>query len=308
MDFRQIEAFVNVIKYKSFSKAADASFLTQPTISIHINTLEKELNVKLIDRQGKEALPTKQGKAFYQYAISMLNTREKAIHSLQNSTANINGILEIQTSSIPGEYILPKLLTEFSKAYPDVKFYIEQSNSQTVVRNILENEGELGFTGLKADNRLTCIPFMKDEMVLIAPNQEKFKKLEGKPIRIGDFIKEPFILREQGSGTKKELEETFKELGFDFKTLNIVARMNSMEAIKQAVAGGLGVSIVSKIAADRQASGDAFIPFRIEGYDANRVFYLVEKKNVTLSPTGMMFKKFVFDYYAMTQPPRNNRE
>ncbi len=84
MDFRQIEAFVNVVKHESFSKAADASFLTQPTISSHIGSLEKELGQRLINRSGKKALPTKQGRMLYKYAVNMLNTREKAIFSLES--------------------------------------------------------------------------------------------------------------------------------------------------------------------------------------------------------------------------------
>ena len=113
MDFKQIEAFVNVIKYKGFSKAAEATFLTQPTISAHINSLEKELRLQLIDRTKKEAIPTAEGKLFYNYAMTMLNTREQAIYSLQNFSINIKGTIEILSSSIPGEYIVPCLVAEF---------------------------------------------------------------------------------------------------------------------------------------------------------------------------------------------------
>ena len=103
MEFKQIEAFVNVIKYKSFSKAADASFLTQPTISTHISTLEKELGVTLIDRLGKESRPTKEGRAFYKYAISLINTREKAIMEVGRRGSEFSGIIDLRASSIPGE-------------------------------------------------------------------------------------------------------------------------------------------------------------------------------------------------------------
>ena len=129
MDFKQIEAFVNVVKYKSFSKAADASFLTQPTISTHVATLEKELGTKLIDRRGKEALPTKQGQILYKYAINLLNTRGKAVFALESYANEIGGVLELQASSIPGEYIVPELMAKFKEKYPLVKFYLEQSDS-----------------------------------------------------------------------------------------------------------------------------------------------------------------------------------
>ena len=147
MEFKQIEAFVNVIKYKSFSKAADASFLTQPTISTHISSLEKELGVTLIDRMGKESRPTKEGRAFYKYAINLINTREKALMEVGNAGNELSGIVDIRASSIPGQYIVPELMTGFRKLFPSVRFYLEQSDSETVWNGILENDGEIGFTG-----------------------------------------------------------------------------------------------------------------------------------------------------------------
>lgn len=301
MDFKQIEAFVNVIKYKSFSKAADALFLTQPTISIHINVLEKELNMQLINRQCKEALPTKQGKIFYKYALMMLNTREKAIYSLNNLSSNLSGILEIQASSIPGEYIVPELITRFNLIYPQVKFNLEQSDSSTVTRNILENKGEIGFTGAKEDNDLNYIPLIKDEAVLITPLNEKFKSLGRNVLKLEDFIEEPFIVREQGSGTRKEFESRIESLGYDPGKLNIVARINSMESIKHAVASGLGISIISKIAVDRYLDQNRFLTFGIEKYDFEREFYIVYNKKITLSPRAETFKEFVLDYYHSAQ-------
>ena len=112
MEFRQIEAFVNAVKYKSFSKAADATFLTQPTISAHINNLENELGVTLVNRSGREITLTKQGKMFYPYAVDMLHTRSQALLSVQAKDGEMNGVLDIYSSSIPGQYYLPKLMGE----------------------------------------------------------------------------------------------------------------------------------------------------------------------------------------------------
>ena len=132
MDFKQIEAFVNVVKYKGFSKAAEATFLTQPTISAHVNALEKELRLQLIDRTGREIMLTAEGKLFYNYALTMLNTREQAIYSLQNFSLNINGTIDIKSSSIPGEYIVPSLMADFKREYEKVSFRLEQSDSSKV--------------------------------------------------------------------------------------------------------------------------------------------------------------------------------
>ena len=293
MDFRQIEAFVNVVKYESFSKAADASFLTQPTISSHIGTLEKELGQRLINRNGKKALPTKQGRILYKYAVNMLNTREKAIFSLESCKHEIDGVLEIQASSIPAGYIVPGLMAKFREEYPRVQFYMEQSDSRKVEDNLLEQKGEIGFLGYRGNTALNYEKIMTDTMVLITPNNDKFRSLTGKPISPEYFISEPFVWREQGSATRKEFEAAIHSMGYDPKKLNIAVRVNSLEVIKQAVGKGLGVSVVSRIAVESSLSCERFLSFSIEGIEIDREFYLVWNKTTALSPTAETFKNFV---------------
>jgi DNA-binding transcriptional LysR family regulator len=296
MDFKQIEAFVNVVKHRSFSKAADALYLTQPTVSTHINTLEKELGVHLIDRRGKEALPTKQGMILYKYGVSMINTREKAIFSLNSTAHQIEGILEIQASSIPGEYIVPSLMAKFRERYPLVKFYLEQSDSSTVEANLLSQKGEIGFSGYRPAGNLVFEKLMSDKMVLIAPNDKRFQAMEGQKVRIKDIINEAFIWREQGSATRRQFEDKIGAMGFNPKQMNVVARVNSMEAIKQAVGSGLGVSIVSRIAVEGNPY-PRILAFEIQDLNFEREFYLVWNKNVPISPTAEAFKNFVLKEY-----------
>ncbi len=297
MDFKQIEAFATVIKYKSFSKAADVLFLTQPTISAHINTLEREIGIPLIDRSCREALPTKQGKLLYEYALDMLNTREKAIYSMKESTSDMDCVLELQTSSVPGEYIVPPLLAAFRREYPLIRFFVEQSDSASVIASIADNRSEIGFTGNKVDGSLFYMPLLKDTMVLITPKTEKFLNIGNGCIKVEEFIDEPFIYREQGSGTMKELEESLGELGYNQKRLNVIAKMNSMQAIKQAVACNMGVSMISKISAEKEKTDKDFLTFEIENLKIHRYFYLVHSKKVTLSPVAEAFKKFVLNYF-----------
>lgn len=292
MDYKQIEAFVNVIKYKSFSKAADALFLTQPTVSMHISILEKEFGTRLIDRRGREALPTKQGKILYKYCTNMLNMREEALFSLRKYEGEIGGILEIQASSVPGEYLVPALMAEFRKMYPSVKFYLEQSDSDSVEKNISEQKGEIGFIGHKGSSNLCCEKLISDHMVLIAPKNEKFKSISSEKIRIEEFIDEPFVWREEGSATRRKFEDEIADMGFNPKRINAAARVNSMEAIKTAVSSGLGVSIISNIAVESDRDSRNYLIFEIEDVDLDRDFYLVWNKNASLSPTAEMFRRF----------------
>ena len=297
MEFKHIEAFVNVIKYKSFSKAADASFLTQPTISTHISSLEKELGVTLIDRMGKESRPTKAGRAFYKYAISLINTREKALVEIGRGGTELSGIIDLRASSIPGEYIVPELMTGFRQLLPQVRFYMEQSDSEAVWEAIEQGDGELGFTGGYKNNGLRYELLFKDPVVLITPRNEKFLALAAKSEFIGseDFLEEAFVWREEGSATRRNFEEmVYAGRG---RRPNIVATVNSLEAIKRSVAGGLGVSVLSQVAVKKDA-GANYLVFRMADVAIEREFYLVTNKNVTLSPAAVRFRDFVLDRFG----------
>lgn len=299
MEFKQLEAFVNVIRYKSFSKAAEATYLTQPTISTHISSLEKELGVKLVDRKGKESRPTKHGRAFYNYAINIINTRDRAVMAMTDFANEISGTVDIKTSSIPGQSIVPELITDFHKIYPKVNFNVEQSDSEKVWSDIEENLGEIGFTGYYENNNLKCHLLVSDKPVVITPRNEKFEKLmaEKGKLSLNDIADEDFIWREEGSATRKVFEEWFRKR--DNREISTVAVVNSVEAIKECVKYGLGISMLSETAARSEAENKngAIMVFPMEDMDIEREFYMVYNKNTTLSPSAQKFREFVENRY-----------
>lgn len=293
MDFKQIEAFVNVVKFKNFSRAADATFLTQPTISTHINNLEKELNVVLLNRQGREVTMTKQGEVFYAYATNILNLREQATLTIQGMDREVEGIVELQTSSIPGQYFVPKLLGGFHDSCPRVKVFLEQSDSRAVMDNILNKKGEIGFTGVKLNNNLIYEELFEDDMLLVTPNRGKFASMQGDIVSLQDIVGENFILREDGSGTKREFEKIEINDVSVLKMVNVVAHMNNMEAIKNAVVNGLGISVLSECAASDLAANDQIKCFKIAGLNRKRHFYMVRNRTYCLSPAAERFWEYV---------------
>lgn len=299
MDFKQIEAFINVIKYRSFSKAADASFLTQPTISAHINSLEKELGVTLIDRMGKESYPTKEGSLFYKYALDLIHTRDKAAMAVSNKRNDMSGILEVQASSIPGQYLVPVLMARFKEQYENVRFYLEQSDSKQAVRNICDHKGEIGFTGYLRNNELTYEFLCRDKCVIITPKLPKYLALRErkKKINILDFDGESFIWREEGSATRKTFEDRCVQSGV---RIHALAMMNNIGAIKTAVSQGMGISVLSEMAVRHQETEDDFLSFEVEEDCFDREFYMMYKKNVTLSPVATEFKTFTQNYFKET--------
>ena len=297
MEFKQLEAFVNVVKYKSFSKAADASFLTQPTISAHIRSLERELGVTLIDRLGKESYPTNEGKLLFKYALDIINARDKANSVVQAAKKDMSGILEVQASSIPGQYLVPVLMAKFSEKYPKVRFYLEQSDSAQVINNISQCRGEIGFAGYHRNNELAYEFLCQDKCVIITPKTPPYIKLQKQKATIGiaDFEGETFIWREKGSATRNVFEEKCAARGVRINTL---ATMNSIGAIKTAVANGMGISVLSEMAVKSAGALRDFLVFGIDEEVFDRKFYLVHKKNVTLSPVAAAFTQFVLEYFS----------
>lgn len=190
------------VKLKSFSKAAQRIYLTQPTISAHINSLEKELDTKLIERGTKYVYPTKPGSILYQYAVKMLNLRDDACCSVKNYNKELKGTLSICASTVPSQYILPKVVSAFREEYPHVTFNIQRQDSELVVENIAKGMADIGFCGTDTHNP-DCVfeSFIKDHLVIITPNTERFRQMQSSGMK-AEFLKnEPIILREDGSGT-----------------------------------------------------------------------------------------------------------
>ncbi len=299
MEFKQLEAFVNVVKYKSFSKAAEATYLTQPTISTHISSLEKELGVKLVDRNGKESRPTKHGRAFYNYAINIINTRDRAVIAMTDLANEIAGTVDIKTSGIPGQFIVPEIIAGFHQKYPRVSFNVEQSDTGKVWDDIQENLGDIGFSGYYINNSLKCCLLLTDRPVVITPRNEKFTEIRKKKdkISIDDLMDEDFIWREEGSATRRTFEEWAKSHGHN--DLSTVAVINSIEGIKECVRNGMGVSVMSKTAArgEQENDGGPIMVFELEDMDMEREFYMIYNRNTTLSPSAQKFKEYVESIY-----------
>ena len=202
MDFKQIEAFINVAKFKSFSKAANSSFLSQPAISSHIASLEKELIVQLFDRTSKEVLLTPAGESFLKYAIDILNTRDRAISHLANFNETISGKLRLAASTTPCNTIVPSLIKEFHTLYPDVSFDVTEQSSGEIINNIIKFDCEIGIVGeLVSDEKIKSYKLLDDDLVVISPPDFNLPD----SINIESLFKYKFILREEGSATRKDL-------------------------------------------------------------------------------------------------------
>lgn len=287
MDFKQIEAFVNVAKYKSFSKAADAIFLSQPTISAHISSLEQELSMPLFDRNGKETRLTHAGSVFLEYAINMINIRNTAISSLADFDNKVSGTLIIASSTTPCRFLLPSMIKEFYKEYPNVNFDIKEESTKNVVEMILAGNADIGIVGdIVPDNKLSYKKINDDNLILIS-NDKNLPEI----LSIDVLMKQKFILREAGSATRNIFENTLKLNGYSLDKFDILAEVSSLEAVLQFVKNKLGVSIVSEVACKDYISTGMVRKHTFDNMSITRGIYSVVHTKRTLSPAAKAFYK-----------------
>ena len=282
MNLKQLEAFVQVSESGSFSKAAKELFLTQPTISAHISSLEKELNVRLFIRNTKEVSLSDDGKDLYRYA-KQITDLEKAIEErFYMDSDDGKHFITIAASTIPAQYLLPKVLMCYRERYPKEQIKIMETDSSEVVTQVVDHMVDVGFTGTVLEKKhCKYIPFYKDELAVITPDTPEYRILKEQNRDDIDWIKrKPLILREEGSGTRKEAEKQLKNAGISMETLDIVASIANQETIKKSVKQGMGITVLSRLAAEDE---DGLLIFPIPGADEGRDINLVYNKNYQMT-------------------------
>ena len=297
MDFKQLEAFVSVAKYGSFSKAARELFLTQPTISSHIQNLEKELDTVLFNRNNKYITLTKSGEILYDNAISILNNCKKAIYDIKEYSGNIEGIIDIASSSIPETYILPNFIKSFSNKYPNVKFSISHYDSQYAISEVLNERVSFGFIGSKTFNsQIEYIDILSDELVLIAPLDLNIENENGY-IDIKELNNLKFIMRKDGSGTKNLTFNILKDNNLNIDNLDILAYVESNETIKEMVKIGLGVSFVWHNSIKDYVKSNEIKYYKVKNISFSRKFYFIYSKKKVFNPLEDKFLNSLYEYF-----------
>lgn len=299
MDLKQLEVFVAVVKHQSFSKASRELFLTQPTVSAHIQNLENELETVLVNRSNKTITLTESGKILYEHAIYILNNCKKAIYDIKEYSGKIEGLIDIACSSIPETYLLPGFMKSFSNTYPDVKFSISHYDSRFAISEILDERISFGFVGSKISNpQIKYVNLIDDNLVLITPPDLEIENENGE-IDVSALYDFNFIMRKEGSGTRDLIFKTLKKAGFSTAKLNILAHVESNESIKEMVRQGLGVSFISQISAEEYINSGKLKSYKIKGIDFSRKFYFIYSKKKTFTPLENKFLNELCEYFGL---------
>lgn len=297
MQLKQLEIFSQVARLRSFSKAAEALYLTQPTISAHMAALEDELGVRLVVRSTKQLRLTAAGRVLSRYAAEILGLCQRAAQDVRTAASSISGTLSIAASTVPSQYLLPRVLPLLRQRYPEVFFQVRQGDSGQVTQWMAENGAELGLVGAPVQRTgLLCVPFFTERLVIVTPNAPEYRALGGQ-MSPEVLRRAPFLVREPGSGTRKQSEQYLKGVGLDPKNLTLAAQLESTESILQGVKNGLGVSILSGCAAQEAAGEGKILVFAPDSPLLERQFYLIYRRSSPLSPAAAMLVEELLYFY-----------
>ena len=292
MDLRRLEVFAKVAELGSFSRAAEALFLTQPTISEHVRALEVELGLSLLDRLGRGATPTPAGRVLLDYAHRMLKLAEEARQAIDRFQGRMSGTLIVGGSTIPGEYVLPALIGQFKSKYPDILISLRVASSRQVSEWVDEGRVEVGVVGARPALRtLEARALMSDELVIAGPAGHPWAGR--KTVALADVRSEPLIVREPGSGSREALERALHDADTNLDAFRVAGEIGSTQAIKQAVRAGVGITIISRRAVEDECRAGLVHCVKVRDLKLARSFYLVTHRERTRSPLAEAFVTFV---------------
>lgn len=277
---RQVEVFCRVAQQRSFSKAANAILLSQPTVSEHMAALERTLATRLFDRVRGSIRLTRAGQVFHEYALRMLASQREAVAALDDLKGAVRGQLDLGGSTIPGTYVLPGAVASFRKLHPDVRVTIRTGDSAEILDLVLAGRVEVGIVGARVKRRgIEAKEIARDELVVIVPAGHPWGKK--RQIDLRDLAGEPFVMRERGSGTQETVDRAVAAAGVG--PLRTTMEVGSTEAVKEAVKSGLGVSIVSERAIATELKCGVLESVKLKGLDLSRGLTLVASSERTRS-------------------------
>ena len=292
MELKHLLSYAAVVRLGSFSRAAEELYIAQPTISLHVRQLEEELQTRLLIRTTKSLEVTEKGREVYEYAASILQLKERITEKCSGSERRI---IRLGASTIPSSYILPEVLPSYVKHHPSTYFTIEQGDSRSVTEKVAEGVIDIGIVGMQpASPEIIAEPFCEDTVVIITPVREPFLTMkEQRSATLENLFQEPVILREEGSGSLKAADTFLAKAGYAAADLRVAARTNDPEAIKNLVAQGLGISMISSRAAENYSRENRLLVFSFPEYAGRRQFYLATKKHAPLPECARDFLRYL---------------
>ena len=289
--FHQLQILEAIARHSSFTRAAEALNLTQPTVSQQMKQLTKLIGMPLVEQLGKKLYLTAAGKEVLAAANEITDRLQQLETTLNDLQGLDKGRLSLATTTT-AKYFVPRLLGIFHKQHPAIELHLNITNQAEVLERLARNEDDLYFTGRPPqDLDIELRPILPNPLVVVAASKHPLAQ-QTKTISLKRMAEEPFILREPGSGTRAIVEQFFAENRLD---LNVVMEMASNEAIKQGIVGGLGISVLSLHTLSFAVSGSPLTCLNVEGFPIQRRWYVVYPKGKQLSHAAQTFLDFMLN-------------
>ncbi|MDT8421585.1 MAG: selenium metabolism-associated LysR family transcriptional regulator [Desulfuromonadales bacterium] len=290
---KRLEFFCKVVELKSFTRAAEQLHLTQPTVSEGIRMLEETLGDPLLDRMGREVLPTPAGKVLYRYARRILQLRDEACRAVGELRGETVGLLSLGASTIPGAYLLPQLIEQFTSKNPESEVTLKIAGTGQILEGLVQERLELALVGGMSSVRgLEWHTCFGDELTLVVPPGHRWVGRD--QVAPAELFEEPVLLREEGSGTRNTLEQYLQQHKLQPARLQVLAEMGSNEAVKQGVRGGLGVAVISRLSVGDELDRGDLVALKLAGEPLSRPFYLVQRSGRKLTRAAELFRQLIF--------------
>jgi DNA-binding transcriptional LysR family regulator len=285
MDVRDLQIFLSVAKYLNYTRAAEEVNLSQPSVSVRMRELERDLGSKLFEQLGKKIALTEAGHLLVPYATRIIGAMSDARHAIDELQGLERGLLRIGASTTPGMYLIPRTLAHFKRSYPKIEVHLAVRDTRQIEDGVIRNEFDFGFVGGHlAGDEVDVLPWITDHLVLVVPPNHILARK--KSVKIVDLRKERFILREPGSATRAAIVNHLQKADLAVET---VMEMENPESVKKAVQSGLGIAFISKFAVETELKAKSLVAIPVKGLDINRELKIVYRKDKHLSRASQAF-------------------
>lgn len=285
---QQLKLFEAVSRNSSYTRAAEEMFLTQPAVSIQIKRLEEQVGLPLFESVGKKIFPTAAGKAMYEASVDILDRVDEIKNTVEELKGVVKGPLQLSVVTT-SKYFMPHLLGAFLKRFPDVVPKLKFTNRASVIERLINNIDDFVVMGQLPDNKnLESYPFLENILAVVAPPNHPLANK--KNIELKDLLKERFLSREIGSGTRLVFDRMLEKEGLKIEPY---MELGSSEAIKQAVMADLGIAVLSLYALGLERDAGKLVLLDVKGFPVRRRWFAVHLKGKKLSLVAQTFLNFI---------------
>lgn len=302
MDLRQLLTLRTVVDKGSFSHAAEELGISQPAVSFQVRALEDRIGERLLDRSGRRVTLTDAGRVVDAHARRMLALEDEMLREVAGLADHLSGPLLLGSSTGPGELLLPHLLGGFKRENPEVDVSLVVQDTQAVCDRVLDDEIELGVVGAARPHRgLVFEPFVRDELVVICPPDHPLAS--GGRIDLADLAAQPLILQQRGSGVRAVLEAALRAAGIRMRDLDVTLELGLQQSVRAAVLDGLGITVISRLAVERDVAEGRLAAVEVDGAVLARDFSLVRHAGRTPSRVSEGFVEYARLHLGDLVPP-----